>query len=144
MSEKTENNKERITKMIGTAFIECYKEGFDDGKKEMLDKIRTEIETISSRYTIGRERGAMGQVEWSDRLIKESEILQIIDKYKAEGKNNIRPTNGSIFLKIYPDSHLSNIAYDDGICYVYVDLGGSRTRFTSDWWNASYKEESEE
>lgn len=42
------------------------------------------------------------------------------------------PTNGSIFLKTYPDSQFSNIAYDDGVCYVYVDLGGSRTRFTSD------------
>ena len=54
------------------------------------------------------------------------------------------PTNGSIFLKTYPDSHLSNIAYDDGICYVYVDLRGSRTRFTSDWWNSSYKTDKEE
>lgn len=53
------------------------------------------------------------------------------------------PTNGSIFLKTYPDSHLANIAYDDGICYIYVDLGGSRTRFTSDWWNASYKVENQ-
>lgn len=53
------------------------------------------------------------------------------------------PTNGSIFLKTYPDSQFSGISYDDGICYVYVYLGGSRTRFTSDWWNASYKAESE-
>lgn len=111
MSEKTENNKERITKLINTAFIECYKEGFDDGykegnseydkeysvlsafkayrdgKKEMLDKIKADIMKIASRYTISRERGAMGQVEWSDRLIKESEILQIIDKYKAESED---------------------------------------------------------
>lgn len=50
------------------------------------------------------------------------------------------PTNGSIFLKTYPDSHVSNIAYDDDVCYVYVDFGGSRIRFTSNWWNASYKE----
>jgi len=50
------------------------------------------------------------------------------------------PTNGSIFLKTYPDSHVSNIAFDDGVCYVYVDLCGSRIRFTSDWWNATYKE----
>ena len=54
------------------------------------------------------------------------------------------PTNGSIFLKTYPNSHFSNIAYDDGICYVYVDLGGSRIRFTSDWWNATYKANKEE
>lgn len=55
-----------------------------------------------------------------------------------------KETNGSIFLKTYPDSQFSSIAYDDGICYVYVYLGDSRTRFTSDWWNASYKAESEE
>lgn len=53
-------------------------------------------------------------------------------------------TNGSIFLKTYPESHVSNIAYDVEICYVYVDLGGSRTRFTSDWWNATYTVESED
>lgn len=52
----------------------------------MLDKIRAEIEQLTSRYTICRERGGMGQVEWSDRLIKESEVMQIIDKYKeSEG-----------------------------------------------------------
>lgn len=50
------------------------------------------------------------------------------------------PTNGSVFLKTYANSRISNIAYDDGICYVYVDLRGSRVRFTSDWWNALYKE----
>ena len=57
---------------------------------EFLDKIKTEIEKLTSRYTISRERGGMGQVEWSDRLIKESEVLQILDKYKAEreGKQN--------------------------------------------------------
>lgn len=53
-------------------------------------------------------------------------------------------TNGSIFLKTYHDSQFANIAYEDGICYVYVDLRGSRTRFTSDWWNASYKADKEE
>jgi hypothetical protein len=55
-------------------------------KTEVLDKIRAEIEKTISRYTISRERGAMGQVEWSDRLIKESEVLEIIDKYKAESE----------------------------------------------------------
>jgi hypothetical protein len=54
-------------------------------QEPVLDKIRAEIEKTASRYTISRERDAMGQVEWSDRLIKESEVLQIIDKYKAEG-----------------------------------------------------------
>lgn len=53
------------------------------------------------------------------------------------------PTNGSIFLKTYPDSQFANIGYDDGVCCVYVDLGGSRIRFTSDWWNATYNKEEE-
>ena len=55
-------------------------------QENTLDKIRAEIEKTTSRYTISCERGAMGQVEWSDRLIKESEVLEIIDKYKAESE----------------------------------------------------------
>jgi len=52
----------------------------------VLDKLRAEVEQITSRYSISRERGGMGQVEWSDNLIKESEVLEIIDKYKAESE----------------------------------------------------------
>ena len=52
----------------------------------VLDKVRAEIEQLTSRYSISKERGGMGQVEWSDRLIKESDVLQIIDKYKAESE----------------------------------------------------------
>ena len=46
-----------------------------------IEQIRTEIEQLTSRYSISKERGGMGQVEWSDRLIKESDVLDIIDKY---------------------------------------------------------------
>ena len=53
-------------------------------EREVLEKIRAEIKQTTSRYSISRERGGMGQVEWSDNLIKESEVLEIIDKYKAE------------------------------------------------------------
>ena len=49
-----------------------------------LDKIRAEIEQLTSRYSISKERGGMGIVEWSDRLIEESDVLQVIDKYKAD------------------------------------------------------------
>lgn len=55
-------------------------------KQKVLDKIRAEIEQITSRYSISRERGGMGRVEWSDNLIKESEVLKILDKYKADIK----------------------------------------------------------
>ena len=51
---------------------------------DVFDKIRDEIEQTVSRYSISRERGCTGQVEWSDRLIKESEVLEILDKYKRE------------------------------------------------------------
>lgn len=53
-------------------------------QEPVLDKIRAEIKQLVSRYTISRERGCSGQVEWEDRLIREVDILQIIDKYKAE------------------------------------------------------------
>ena len=56
-------------------------------QKSILDKIRSEIEQLTSRYSISKERGGMGQVEWSDRLLKESDLLQIIDKYKAESED---------------------------------------------------------
>ena len=46
-----------------------------------IEQIRAEIEQLTSRYSISNERGGTGQVEWSDRLIKESDVLQIIDKY---------------------------------------------------------------
>ena len=39
---------------------------------------QTEIEMCASRYTIAKERGGMGQVEWSDQLIKVSDAVDII------------------------------------------------------------------
>lgn len=65
------------------------------------------------------------------------------DLWELESQSE-QETNGSMFLKTYPDSTTGNVAYDDGVCYVYIDVGGSRTRFTFDWWNTSYKPESEE
>ena len=53
-------------------------------QEDVLDKIRAEIEQLTSRYSISKERGGMGIVEWSDRLIEESDVLQVIDKYKAD------------------------------------------------------------
>lgn len=65
----------------------CEKAKKYDRLVGVFDKIRAEIEQTVSRYSISRERGGMGQIEWSDRLIKESEVLQIIDKYReSEGK----------------------------------------------------------
>jgi len=39
---------------------------------------QTEIQMHASRYTIAKERGGMGQVEWSDQLIKVSDAIDII------------------------------------------------------------------
>lgn len=39
---------------------------------------QTKIEMNASRYTIARECGGMGQVEWSDQLIKVSDAVDII------------------------------------------------------------------
>jgi hypothetical protein len=39
---------------------------------------QTEIEMNASRYTISKERGDMGQVEWNDQLIKVSDAVDII------------------------------------------------------------------
>ena len=64
----------------------AIKNGTPHEREKVLDKIRAEIEQTTSRYSISRERGEMGQVEWSDNLIKESEVLKIIDKYKSESE----------------------------------------------------------
>lgn len=39
---------------------------------------QTKIEMNASRYSIAKERGGMGQVEWSDQLIKVSDAVDII------------------------------------------------------------------
>ena len=82
-------NAPTIKDIPTTIPIDIFKQLLSQHPNEkVLDEIRAEIEKTTSRYTISRERGAMGQVEWSDRLIKESEILQIIDKYKAESEKD--------------------------------------------------------
>ena len=59
-----------------------YEKGYKDGFDKALKMLDTEINQLTSRYSISKERGGMGQVEWSDKLIKESDILQIIDRLK--------------------------------------------------------------
>ena len=96
MSEKTENNKERITKMIDTAFIECYKEGFDDGynksyeqgQKDILEQLRYDdcisrqavlkiLKNNRYRYNISQEGNCEGEVLWSEKLIKDDACTEI-------------------------------------------------------------------
>lgn len=80
------NDLEELRTMINK-FAESYESRLKADMVAMLDKIRAEINQLTSRYTISRERGCMGQVEWEDRLIREVDILQIIDKYKAEAED---------------------------------------------------------
>jgi hypothetical protein len=51
-----------------------YERGYRDGKRDVLEKIRAEIEDLDPEYNF--EGYYQGQVE----------VLQIIDKYKAEGE----------------------------------------------------------
>jgi hypothetical protein len=55
---------------------------------DMLEKLETEIKQLTSRYTVSKERGGMGQVEWSDRLIKEEDILRITNNYRTESEDD--------------------------------------------------------
>lgn len=52
----------------------------DFGELDCISRAQTQtkIEMNSSRYTIAKERGGMGQVEWSDQLIKVSDAVDII------------------------------------------------------------------
>ena len=47
---------------------------------DCIDRVQaqTEIEMNALRYTLAKERGGMGQVEWSDQLIKISDAVDII------------------------------------------------------------------
>lgn len=75
-----------FSKHIDSLKCEEVKEAVEMCKVDVLEQIRDEIEQLTSRYSISKERGGMGQVEWSDRLIKESDVLQIIDKYTKGDK----------------------------------------------------------
>ena len=51
-----------------------------------IEQLKTKIIAMSCRYSIARERGCSGQVEWSDRLIKYEDIIKIFDEYQKGGK----------------------------------------------------------
>ncbi len=50
----------------------------------VFNKIKSEIEERAEEYSLSREGAYIDRIEWSDRLIKESDVLAIIDKYKQE------------------------------------------------------------
>lgn len=45
--------------------------------------------------------------EWSDRLIKESDVMQIIDKYKAESEEQMPPERDCVNCVYSKDGHIS-------------------------------------
>ena len=47
----------------------------------VLDDIKAEIQEHTQRYTLARESGGMGQVDWSDYLIKADDVIKIINKH---------------------------------------------------------------
>lgn len=97
--EPTTNNDLGVNKTFYEQIMEYCKEHFlvlvekdvwDDAEKALTTKndlvvdcidrakAQAEIEMNASRYTIAKERGGMGQVEWSDQLIKVSDAVDII------------------------------------------------------------------
>ena len=51
----------------------------------VLEDIKAEIQEHTQRYTLARESGGMGQVDWSDYLIKADDVLTIIDNHIKAG-----------------------------------------------------------
>ena len=51
-----------------------------------FEYLRDKILGLSCRYSISRERGCGGQVEWSDRLIKQDDVLKVFEEYQKGGK----------------------------------------------------------
>lgn len=65
-SSELEKNSKKLEKDLGES--DCISRA----------QAQTEIEMNASRYTIAKERGGTGQVEWSDQLIKVSDAVDII------------------------------------------------------------------
>ena len=47
----------------------------------LFEDIKAEIQEHTQRYTLARESGGIGQVDWSDYLIKADDMIAIIDKH---------------------------------------------------------------
>lgn len=51
-----------------------------------IEQIRDKLISMSFRYLISRERGCIGIEEWTDRLIKNSDVLKVFEEYQKGGK----------------------------------------------------------
>jgi len=97
----------------------------DFGELDCISRAQTQtkIEMNASRYTIAKERGGMGQVEWSDQLIKVSDAVDIIRHlppvtpirpkgHWVHGKELSKEYRGRILVDVtYADWHCSNCNY---------------------------------
>ena len=73
MSEISETQIKSMTKE------QNYMRGYEDGKFDVLDKLRAEIKGMTPTYH---------NPDWSiTDLVPISEVLKILDKYKAESEN---------------------------------------------------------
>ena len=50
-----------------------------------IEQLKTKIIAMSCRYSLAREHGCNGQVEWSDRLIKVDDVLKVFEEYQKGG-----------------------------------------------------------
>ena len=51
-----------------------------------IEQIRDKLISMSFRYSMSRERGCIGIEEWTDRLIKNSDVLKVFEEYQKGGK----------------------------------------------------------
>lgn len=52
--------------------------------KPYLEKLKEQIMGNIERYTLARESHGMGKVEWSDFLIKQNNVIELIDNLLSE------------------------------------------------------------
>ena len=52
-----------------------------------IEVLKKEIEQNAMRYSLAKESGGLGQVEWSEYLIPIDTVLKIIDSYFSKGED---------------------------------------------------------
>ena len=56
-------------------------------KGKPLDDIKDDIRYYTQRYTLSRESGGFGQVDWSEYLIRTKDVIKILDGKFEEVKD---------------------------------------------------------
>ena len=76
IADSREKLRKRLEKVCNLAIKALEQQPCDDCISRA--EAQTEIEMNALRYTIAKERDGIGQVEWSDQLIKVSDAVDII------------------------------------------------------------------